>query len=35
LYFSGNIYEKLSQLEKDKEAIINKFGEEQYNKQKQ
>lgn len=35
LYFAGNIYEKLSQLEKDKETIINKFGEEQYNKQKQ
>ena len=35
LYFAGNIYEKLSQLEKDKEAIIDKFGEEQYNKQKQ
>lgn len=35
LYFAGNIYEKLSQLEKDKETIINKFWEEQYNKQKQ
>lgn len=33
LYFAGNIYEKLDQLQIDKPYIIENFGEEQYKKQ--
>lgn len=34
IYFSGEIYKKLDQLEKDKETIINQLGQEQFDKQK-
>lgn len=34
IYYSGEIRQKLTQLENDKQNIIDKFGQEQYDKQK-
>jgi hypothetical protein len=34
IYFSGEIYQKINQLENDREIIVNELGQEQYDKQK-